>query len=119
VHVSHVTAVLRRLCATFAPGPSAVPARWLRDLLATAQAAFITTHLGPLRDTIHPHSARHSYATHAIARGVPARQVQRDLGHAALSTTEGYLHDEDNLRNSAAHELSAALHRGWLSAPIG
>jgi site-specific recombinase XerD len=118
VHVSHVTAVLRRLCATFAPAPDTAYARWLPDLLTTSQAAFITTHLGPLRETIHPHSARHSYATHAIARGVPARQVQRDLGHAALSTTEGYLHDEDNIRNSAAHELSAALHRGWVTTPL-
>lgn len=118
VHVSHVTAVLRRLCATFVPDPHAQPPRsgWLRELLATSQASFIATHLEPLRDTIHPHSARHSYATHAIERGVPPRQVQRDLGHAALSTTEGYLHDEDNVRNSGAHELSLALHRGWLSS---
>jgi integrase/recombinase XerD len=120
VHVSHVTALLRRLCATFAPAVDAPPprARWLRNLLVTAQADFIATHLAPLRDTIHPHSARHSYATHAIERGVPPRQVQRDLGHAALSTTEGYLHDEDNIRNSGAHELSLALHRGWLPASL-
>ncbi|HKS44965.1 MAG TPA: tyrosine-type recombinase/integrase [Amycolatopsis sp.] len=120
VHVSHVTALLRRLCATFAPDLTTEPprARWLRDLLATSHAAFIATHLAPLRDSIHPHSARHSYATHAIERGVPPRQVQRDLGHAALSTTEGYLHDEDNIRNSGAHELSVALHRGWLTSSM-
>jgi integrase/recombinase XerD len=119
VHVSHVTALLRRLCTTFAPGPDATPprARWLQDLLTTSYAAFIATHLAPLRNTIHPHSARHSYATLAIERGVPARQVQQDLGHAALSTTEGYLHDEDNIRDSGAHELSLALHRGWLRTP--
>ncbi|WP_216204583.1 tyrosine-type recombinase/integrase [Amycolatopsis aidingensis] len=119
VHVSHVQALLRRLCATFAPAPDAPPprARWLRDLLGTEQAALIASHLGPLRDTIHPHSARHSYATHAVERGVPPRQVQQDLGHSALSTTEGYLHDEDNIRNSGAHELAPALHRGWLAAP--
>jgi site-specific recombinase XerD len=118
VHVSHLGALLRRLCATFAPRPERAPTRdrWLADLLTTAQAAVIGSHLGPLRDTIHPHSARHSYATHAIDRGVPPRQVQRDLGHAALSTTEGYLHDQDNIRNSGAHELSPALHRGWLTA---
>lgn len=116
VHVSHLDALLRRLCATFAPHSDAAPrARWLADLRATSQAAFIATHLGPLRDSIHPHSARHSYATHAIERGVPPRRIQQDLGHAALSTTEGYLHDEDNIRNSAAHELSPALHRGWLT----
>lgn len=116
VHVSHVQAMLTRLCATFVPAADATPPRtpWLRDLMDTSQAAFIATHLAPLRDTIHPHSARHTYATEAIERGVPPRQVQRDLGHADLTTTEGYLHDEENIRNSAAHELSPALHRGWL-----
>jgi site-specific recombinase XerD len=116
VHVSHVRALLRRLCDTFAPAPDAPAprARWLRDLLTTESAAFIATHLGPLRESIHPHSARHSYATHALTRGAEPRQVQHDLGHAALTTTEGYLHDADNLAHSAAHELSPALHRGWL-----
>ncbi len=115
VHVTHVTALLRRLCATFCPD-TPPRAAWQRELLAGQQARFIATHLEPVRDTIHPHSARHAYATHAIERGVPPRQVQRDLGHAALATTEGYLHDEDNIRDSAAHELSPALHRGWLTA---
>ncbi|GAA4535292.1 tyrosine-type recombinase/integrase [Amycolatopsis samaneae] len=116
VHVSHVDAVLRRLCATFVPAPDDAPrARWLEELLTTPQARFVATHLAPLRDTIRPHSARHSYATNATERGVDVRQVQKDLGHVALSTTEGYLHDEDNIRNSAAHELSPGLHRGWLT----
>ncbi|MBQ6644455.1 MAG: tyrosine-type recombinase/integrase [Saccharopolyspora sp.] len=121
VHVTHVQAVLRRLCATFAPAPDAPAprARWLRDLLATEQAAVIAQHLGPLRETIHPHSARHSYATHAITRGAEPRQVQHDLGHAALSTTEGYLHDAEELAQSAAHELAPALHRGWLATRNG
>ena len=113
VHTSHLQAVLTRLCTTFT---DATPrTQGLKDLLATPEAEFVATHLGPLRDTIHPHSARHSYATHAVERGVPPRQVQRDLGHAVLATTEGYLHDEDNVRNSAAHELAPALHRGWLA----
>jgi site-specific recombinase XerD len=117
VHVTHVTAMLRRLCATFCPAPDAPPprVRWLRELLTTPQVRFIATHLEPVRDSIHPHAARHAYATHAIERGVPPRQVQRDLGHGALSTTEGYLHDENSIRDSAAHELSPALHRGWLT----
>ncbi|WP_134662707.1 MULTISPECIES: tyrosine-type recombinase/integrase [unclassified Amycolatopsis] len=110
VHVSHVTALLRRLCATFCQPPKTAR---LQEVLNTAEARFVATHLQPLCDTIHPHSARHSYATHAIERGVPPRQVQRDLGHAALSTTEGYLHDENAIRDSAAHELAPALHRGW------
>ncbi|WP_033287962.1 tyrosine-type recombinase/integrase [Amycolatopsis jejuensis] len=114
VHVSHVTALLRRLCSTFCSPPKTAR---LREVLETADARFVATHLEPLCGNIHPHSARHSYATHAIERGVPSRQVQRDLGHAALSTTEGYLHDENAIRDSAAHELAPALHRGWLVTP--
>lgn len=114
VHNSHLQSVLTRLCKAFTETSSRQ--QWMRDLLATPDAEFIATHLGPLRDAIHPHSARHSYATHAVERGVPPRQVQRDLGHSVLATTEGYLHDEDNVRNSAAHELAPALHRGWLPA---
>ncbi|EWM09890.1 tyrosine-type recombinase/integrase [Kutzneria sp. 744] len=106
--------MLTRLCKAFTETSSRQ--QWMRDLLATPDAEFIATHLGPLRDAIHPHSARHSYATHAVERGVPPRQVQRDLGHSVLATTEGYLHDEDNVRNSGAHELAPALHRGWLPA---
>ena len=116
VHVSHVQALLRRLCATVAPGPDDPAPRSpaLRELLSTERVALLAEHLAPLRDSVHPHSARHSYATHAITRGAEPRQVQHDLGHAALSTTEGYLHDAESLANSAAHELSPALHRGWL-----
>ncbi|MCA1279714.1 tyrosine-type recombinase/integrase [Saccharopolyspora sp. 7B] len=103
------------------PGRPATRARWRRELLAGEKAAFIATHLALLRDTIHPHSARHSYATHAKNRGAEARQIPCDLGHATLTTTEGYLHDAAALADSAAHDLAPALHRGWLptAAPHG
>lgn len=110
VHVTHVRAVLRGLCAAFTTDP---PPRRAAGLTDTTHGRYITTHLTALRDTIHPHSARHSYATHAVARGVTPRQVQRDLGHSTLATTEAYLHDTDSLAGSAAHHLAPALHQGW------
>jgi len=39
-----------------------------------------------------PHWLRHSHASHALDRGAPIHVVQATLGHARLSTTEGYLH---------------------------
>jgi integrase/recombinase XerD len=43
-------------------------------------------------EEVHPHTLRHSYATHLQNRGLPLNYIQQVLGHESLETTTIYVH---------------------------
>lgn len=55
------------------------------------------------------HWLRHHAATYAYAAGAPLPQVQRDLGHASLATTQRYLHAAEGLRRTSADYVAEGL----------
>ena len=42
--------------------------------------------------SVHPHTLRHSFASHMIEQGVPINYVQSMLGHRCLESTQVYIH---------------------------
>ncbi|HOK87814.1 MAG TPA: tyrosine-type recombinase/integrase [Fervidobacterium sp.] len=79
-------------------GRSLAPSTVFRIVKRAAKKAGITK-------DIHPHTLRHSFATHLIMNNVNVKIVQELLGHSNLSTTSIYLHVADKEKFDAVKRL--------------
>ncbi|MEV1168590.1 tyrosine-type recombinase/integrase [Nonomuraea sp. NPDC049784] len=62
-----------------------------------------------IESKVTPHTLRHTYASLAEEAGATMREIQLDLGHADVSTTEIYVHSRDRLEKDTSQLVASVI----------
>lgn len=89
-----------------------------RTRLSVRSVQLIVSALGVsagISRAVSPHLLRHATATELYDLGTPLGVVQKVLGHASPTTTEGYIHEKNGGRRQAIDALGARVEAAWRS----
>lgn len=74
--------------------------------------------LSGITKACNPHSLRHAYATHQLQAGMPLNQLQQQLGHRSIKSTERYLHWSPELGHQGTDLLANLGGLSWPAVTI-
>ena len=80
--------------------------RYGERILVRRAQKILTKYAHSINKNVHPHTLRHTFATHLLDGGADLKVVQELLGHADLSSTQIYTH----VTQSRARKIYLAAH---------